>query len=498
MYSEDAVNDHMLLRYGYVEDLFTCFSLLTYKGIELPALIIASFYYYMMKTVDKQLHAPEFLKQKRAELTIHEMKEFATRLQRLPSPEERYDRDLQRNMILICGQFIDMALQVFQDRDVLVLVTNLHDEQAIQGKNLPPHFRLFSFQQELVKAIERFGYDHDLYTRCTNLVKQHHDHPLFGRDNFDQWLYAQCREAVCLIDVADHVLHEYPVRIMLDHSNLVYPGNVFSLLGRKYTLPFLYVQNYLIDDINIIPSYASRYCVWGVHTKRWMIGKGIAPRQIDTIGSLRLEKVKEKGTKTKQELLNDLGIDSDVRVLTYATSPFTEETNRKIIYWLVTAMAKLPIVLVIKPHQDDFMDYQNWTNKHIHIIPSQYSLHQLLNASDFVTTIVSTAGIEAALFHKPLIVMQPTIPYHFNLHHNEYTQHLAKAKAGITVHSAIELRKSLVSLLADENYREKVVLEGQKFLHSTLQLQGVPPSRKLHQIVKKCMGRNWSISQGEA
>ncbi|WP_183040914.1 hypothetical protein [Salipaludibacillus neizhouensis] len=47
-----------------------------------------------------------------------------------------------------------------------------------------------------------------------------------------------------------------------------------------------------------------------------------------------------------------------------------------------------------------------------------YKLFDLLKKSDYCMTISSTTAVEAAMFKKGIIVLQPKIPYEFIINYN--------------------------------------------------------------------------------
>lgn len=63
----------------------------------------------------------------------------------------------------------------------------------------------------------------------------------------------------------------------------------------------------------------------------------------------------------------------------------------------------------------------------------------MLSQIDCLMTISSNTAIEAALFAKPLLILQPNIPYHYQLSHNQINAHLAKAQAGEIINNVTDL-----------------------------------------------------------
>ncbi|NEW08518.1 hypothetical protein GK047_21195 [Paenibacillus sp. SYP-B3998] len=492
MYGENAINDHMLLRYGYVEDLLTAFESFIYKDIKLPLLMIEAWYRFMRETVDEQLQSTEYVSRKRAECHETTMSDYQKGFQKCVNRQGSFGYDPERTMVLICGQFIDTALKVLHDKHVLVMLTNGLDAAAIRGKEMPETFVLFDFTAEFLRIRrDKASLREEWLPRIEEIIVKHKEHPLFARNLFKGWMLNQVIESISLLDTADMLLHQYPIGIILDHSELIYPGNALSLLASTYNLPFLYVQNNLVSDVNIIPSWASYYCVWGRYTEDWLIQKGVDPYQVRSIGNLRFEHDEKKARKTKQELLDELKIGEKMSILALTTQPYSESTNGIIMEWLREAIADLSVVLVIQPHRDDFVSYDKWLDTRICSMPLGFTLQDLLAVSDFVATISSTTALEAAFYGKPLLVLQPPIPYHFNLNHNDYHKHLAQAEAGLIVRSSLELRGGLLKLLHNEKERAEILYRGSHFLHSSMVVDELLPSQRLYRLVKEIMSRKW-------
>ena len=55
MYSGDVFNPHLLLRYGFTQDLFECFSSLKYLHVELPLLMVRPYHVLIREQVDQRL-----------------------------------------------------------------------------------------------------------------------------------------------------------------------------------------------------------------------------------------------------------------------------------------------------------------------------------------------------------------------------------------------------------------------------------------------------------
>lgn len=92
------------------------------------------------------------------------------------------------------------------------------------------------------------------------------------------------------------------------------------------------------------------------------------------------------------------------------------------------SLSVTPLTVIIRAHPYDPFDYcsllSNQTN--IKISPPKIDLHDLFKETDFMLTISSNTAIEAALYKKGILVLQPELPYDYEHHNNDFNAHLAR------------------------------------------------------------------------
>lgn len=452
MYSGDVFNAHLLLRYGYTKDFFETFSSLTYEGIELPLLMINRYFQYIRDVVDEQMTDTQLVLKKQKQWGLYSMKDVQRELQRAPLPHKFIYKNKKRDTILMCGQFVDFAISQLKDEKVILLQSNRYDKQALAGKPLPPQFQIFNLQEKLLQAPYPADIMPVMQKTCEHIIKSHPDHDIFSKNDFPLFLRERVVENIKLIRILHKLLVDFPIKVIVDHTEFIYPGNILSLFARLYHLFFFNVQNHLTNDISIIPSRATHYAVWGQHMTEWLNKRGIPLSQIYEIGSMRLENNQTYIQKSRADLLNYYQIKENPFILTYTTECYSQEINYEIMEWIQSVVSHLPILILIKTHPTDRFSYEQFISERIKLTPPEFHLQEILNASDLIATISSTTALEGSLLNKGIIILQPHIPYDHYYNYNGYPHLFAEADMGITVKSGDEFIFQLNRLLNDKEY----------------------------------------------
>src|SRR5690606_27733622 len=100
------------------------------------------------------------------------------------------------------------------------------------------------------------------------------------------------------------------------------------------------------------------------------------------------------------------------------------------------------------------------------------NVYEMIRHGHMLATISSNTAIESAICHKPLLVLQPSIPYDFDHHNNAFNAFLAKGKAGQVIRNAREWYAALKLFYRRASYRKHLVRKGQLFLGKTLLTRG--------------------------
>lgn len=492
MFGGDEFNAHLLLRYGYTHDLFERFSQVVYKGVELPLTLLRPYHVLIRDFIDRKREDESFVERKRGQWSFRSMNDVQRHLQRLPLQREDWGKDASRDMILLCGQYVDFALSELSDRRVLLLHSNPYDLRALQGKSLPSTFEVYSLHEQLLRSSAPQQAKSELFALIDKALADEGaaEHEIFSMPRFREWMCSCIGQGIVLVDLLEGVLKQYPVGVIMDHSELIYPGSILSLLARSYGLPFINVQNHLTSDASMIPTRATHYAVWGPSMAEWLVERGIDASSIVQVGSLRLEHNERRIQKTREQLLHECCAKQKQApfVLVYTTESYPESINFTVMRWMRKLVRMLPDVqVIVKPHPSDKLSYESFVSERIHLAPSGYDLQDILNASDCVATISSTTAIEGAMLKKGIIVLQPELPYDYHINYNGYPYFLDRGQAGPVVHSARELVDCIAALLSREREAEAVVQAGQQFLRQMVFTDDRTPSQRMGELVKSLL-----------
>lgn len=494
MYGGDQFTPHLLLRYGYTLDFFESFAPLTYRGIELPLPMIRPYHQFIRRMVDRHLHDLSYLQRKQQEWKLHTMQEVQARLQRLPAQKENLSLDAGRDVILLCGNYLDFARTYLSGHKVTLLSYYRHERNALKSETLSSRFQVYPLRKMLLtqKRPDRVKKKQkDTIAEFLELwrkqLKQAEQHPVFADPAFLQWMKEQLKRTIELAHALDQLIRNHPIKLIVEHNDLLSRSCLLALLAHKHGLPFLHVQHHLSSDASMIPTRASHYAVWGRNMAEWLICRGISPDIIHEVGAVRLEISEKTLLHTRQDLQKRFHLPANAFLVTYTTEQYCAAVNYQVMDWIRTAAARLPVFFMIKPHPDDGLSYEQYRSKNISLVPPDFHLYEILRSSDLVMTVSSTTAVEAAATGVGTLVLQPPMPYDYHLNYNGYAQHLVKADAGFVISSAEELIARLQQLLVDSGCRERLAMKSKHFLHSTLTIGDEKPGYRLAQLIKRLL-----------
>lgn len=478
MYGQEKLNRHFVLRYGLTKELFEHFRSLKCGKIELPLTLVRHFHIFIKPIVNAHLSDRYFVNKMRERHGLYTVRDAQRVLQRTPKIISDLSNIPERKTIVMPAILIQFALDQFPETPVILVISNKRDREALKNKRLPAHFTIIDFYKEVTKYAPTEEEVIRLRRRANRLIRKKKEHPVFGLPRFRKWFHERLIKALQMVKFLNHFIIEQPIGVIVDHVEIVNPGTTFSLLAAAYNLPFLNIPQVLISDRSLIPTRASHYLIWGENHKNWLLKRGIPDSKITLVGNLKFEYAIKTNKRSHKQVRQGLGIPDEHLLVTFTTQPFSfaKRLNKNLIRWIKKASCSLPLTVIIKPHPYDVFDYPSLLSNQSNIIisPSNVELHDLLSETDFVLTISSNTAIEAALYNKGILVLQPKLPYDYEHHNNDFNAHLAKAGAGPVIRNSVQLQKEFALLLKDPQYRKHVIAQGKGFLESTIAQRGTP------------------------
>lgn len=493
MYSDDRLNRHYILRYGLTHEFFQAFHELTYLDIEIPLTLVRHFHIWIQPFVDAKRVDDSYVKQMQKKHRLYTMKDVQTALSRGPKRKWPLPSEPRRKAVLMPATFAPLVQACFHDQEAIMHVLGKRDREAWKTAPRMENSRLYDIAKEMGQVRLSKQTRGELRDRLEKLVLQNIGHELFGRPDFKRWLQAHSFRSAKMIDALDRLIREQPVGIVLDQVEITISASILSLLAKKYGLPFIHMPQALITDRSLLPTRASHYCVWGRNYKEWLQKRGVSPSKIQVVGNWKFELAnRSASTPFRAEFISRLGIPDTHSIVTYTTQPFSLQVNQTVMDWIRQVSTSFPTVtFLIRPHPYDSCDYSSHLSNLISV-PTAVDLYQLLAHTDILMTISSNTAIEAAMLGKGIFVLQPPIPYHYELNNNDFNVHLVKAGAGPSITSPADLRENLEKGTTDPAYRTSLLERGQRFLQNTLQMHPSPSNHVMGLIDRLLRLRKYS------
>ncbi|MED3833347.1 CDP-glycerol glycerophosphotransferase family protein [Peribacillus frigoritolerans] len=485
MYGEVEVNDYHLLKYSLLNDFFLYFSSLNIYGLPIAQCLTEQFLSHIQPFIDQTRLNQNVIRKFRKHQKFQTMGDIN---EKLISLDKISLVTIQKNKksILLSDEYYDFAVDQLKEYKVTMygVIRNVHHN------NLPNQFESFIYRDELLKTNARLVNQQQmvLKSQVEQKFKVSPTHYFFSNTKFQQWFTTACMNSVKWIYLLDQlILKTRPIVIITPVEAGIY-GRVLSLLSKKYNIPFINMPLLLVGDRSIIPSRADHYFVWGRNQKNWLLSRKITHNKITETGNVKYYYEMKNSTVSKDSFYKKLNIPNDHCIIAFTTQPFPN-TNNKLEKWIEVIPNNLPVTILVKKHRNDKYEYPFLTKKeNVKIIANNYPLYDFLSQIDCLITISSNTAIEAILFDKPLLILQPTIPYHYHLNHNQINAHLANAQAGETIKTATELLRAVRKVIADPNYIDGLKKKGNQFLSETLITVDQAPmlaKKKIEEIILK-------------
>lgn len=488
MYGGEKLNNHLILRYGLTKEFFEKFSALQYSGIELPLTMIYDYHFKVIQSlVNKNISNPSYINKKN--YPFRSMKDIQSLLYRAPQCSKNLADNPRQKTILLPGRYLPIALNELQNHSVILLISSRKDAETVKNISiLPSNFQVFNLNENIKKAKIPDETLKTILIKANKLINENLNHEVFGTKNFNVMLQKHIIKSIKQIYVLQTLIVKKGVRVILEQSEYISPGNILSLLAHKFNLTFINVQYFLISDVSIVPSRASYYCVWGENTKIWLEGRGISGNHVIPIGSLRFEiQNVPSEMKSRNEIMNMLKINKKDFIITFITQDYSEKVNHTIMNWILKVINSIPVTVVIKPHRRDKLDYSKYLqNPNVIIVTPDLHLYDLIKNTDFIMTISSNVAIEGAMYNKGILILQPDIDYDYRYNYNDYYRHLANADAGYIINNDLDLLKTITKLVNNKEDRDNLVRKGQIFLKKTLDHTS-SPSFQIKNLIQKIL-----------
>jgi hypothetical protein len=260
-------------------------------------------------------------------------------------------------------------------------------------------------------------------------------------------------------------------------------------------IPSLIIQHGTIDYI-WWPFVADFYLMWGQAHVDQMLNIGAPADRLKVLGMPATDKLFARtGVEQHVEVKKDA---LPVCLLLSMTNGISAEPEifRSYREFLAEALKLIPFVtwkVKFHPVENDsfYREMGDALYERLVFHPKSMSLEDAVNDADIVTTVYSTAGMEAMVMDRPLIVA----PY------SPRIQELAWWPAmggGKYARSAEEFQEQLRKLISDPSYRARQLAEQREFLSKSFANQGHAAERIVDLLEQYTGQRRPSQSQSQS
>ncbi|MBO1000258.1 CDP-glycerol glycerophosphotransferase family protein [Bacillus sp. SD075] len=485
MYGEIEVNDYHLLKYNLLYDFFHYFSSIKIYGLPLAQCLAAQFDVHIKPFIDKNRMNPDIISGLRKQNRFQTMGDIGRilltfeKISPVTIPKNK-------NSILLSEDYYDFAVD--QLKEYKVTLFGVQDK--VQNNILPKQFEKYLFRNELSKLNNQVINQKQVLIKAKveHLLKAIPQHYYFSTSFFQHWLLKVCITSVKWVYILEQLILKSKPAVIIIPSEASIFGAILGLLSKKYKIPLINMPVFLIGDRTIIPSRADYYLLWGENQKQWFIKRKVKVDKLTEIGNLRFYYEMKGPVSSKEMFYQKFNIPYHHQILGFTSQPF-QSTNVQLEKWIEAIPKNFPVTILIKKHSGDKHEYPLLSkNKNVKILSSDYPLYDFLHYINCLMTISSNTAIEAALLDKPLLILQPSIPYHYNFNNNQHHAHLAKAQAGEIIKSPEDLINVLTRVTTEPSYMDVLKKKGNKFLTETLKAVEQAPmlaKKKIQEIILK-------------
>ncbi|PEY36305.1 hypothetical protein CN354_14485 [Bacillus cereus] len=477
MLGENKANDSQILKYSLIKDFFDSFQLIKLEGIPLPQCLIGLYIKYITPVVNSNLNNETLINNYKTKYRFVTMKDIQQSLINYEIQEVPLEKN-QKN-ILMSNEYLHFSCDQLKEYGVYLYGINN------PFSNLPSHIHYVPLTRRLVQFRRSSRKEQlMLQEQAQQILMRNKQHFLFGSLQFQQWLIKSLAHIIRWVKTLDDIVQTIKPAVIVDPVEISIFGTILGLLAKKYKIPFINMPVLLINDRSLLPTRADHYIVWGDRQKDWLIERGILADKITLAGNVGYWYEQQKKEQvSKDQLYKKLNIPKTMKLFVFTTQPFGNP-NKIISNWL-SNLPENNCMVIIKKHRNDTTSYELLQNKkNILICPEDIGLYDLLHNAEALLTISSNTAIQAALLNIPLIILQPRIPYDFELNYDNSNVHLVRENAGAAIYNPVDLITALNNIVLEGSFRSELVDRGKEYLGKVLHSTDQAHILAKNQIVK--------------
>jgi UDP-N-acetylglucosamine:LPS N-acetylglucosamine transferase len=262
-----------------------------------------------------------------------------------------------------------------------------------------------------------------------------------------------------------------------------------KLLGTRYFCQMILKD---ITSTDLRGHYCKNIAATGLYDKKIMINEGIDENKIFTVGNPKFDDIFYIKYDINK-IYNHFNVKKDKKIVLFLTQAFvehglwTEKQRDEFTLSIVETVKEMSeIQLIVKLHPLENVDvYKKIFTKmlnEITICQNEVNLYELINASDVVMSVASTASLEAMILDKPIITL--------NLNGGPNYIPYVEDGTSIGVYNKEDLVPAIKDALYNEGIRKKLEKERSKYVYEYAYIQDGKASERIVDLIFQIIGKS--------
>jgi hypothetical protein len=264
------------------------------------------------------------------------------------------------------------------------------------------------------------------------------------------------------IDIYTDILENLKPGVVLLFNENSMSERTMALVSKKQGIPSITIQHGLFIG-NVYRSLATnKIIVWGDEPKKFWMERGCVSDQVFPVGAYPYEGI-DSTTKVPKSFFQEKK-EGGINILFLGQNPsafISKTVHRMTIEAIGNLINRLPnLNYYIKPHpSENFTPYIKLgkLSQNVQIIKDKTIIDSILHA-DIVITVFSTAGLEAMMMGKPVVVLDLS----------EDVPHAPYANVAKLVQKSDDLPNTINNLIQDNIARQKLIKSCKSYAESYL------------------------------
>ncbi|QNF28477.1 capsular polysaccharide export protein, LipB/KpsS family [Metabacillus elymi] len=391
------MEEYFINFYSFHLDFIHQFREIEYKGIPLPLLIKVE-NYFTRCNLHPELSKPSFKDQ--LKVKINQKGEIQKQYNLIMDPlVNRKTGNKQKNGKLMLYDFVLHAYSFAQYLDPSKIHMMNHVNAGETFKNYEVDMNQMK-DKLVMKAKEIFG--------------NFKSHPIYSNPGFQNMFLRSIPVLLNVLGKIDNYFEKVPISCVIVGTTTDTFSRILTIMAGKKGIPSLCLQHGLFGEIQFMPVFATKNCVFGNYEKEWYLARGVDEDRIEVTGHPRHDRIFMGPQMPKSTLQQKLGLNAQKKSVVVATQPHSDIDLLSNLIQILSKNSSFEILIKPHPHEyarNTLQKYESILSAHqsIKIVPREIDLYHLLYNIDLVIVAAnSTMGLEAMMFKKPIVLFLKT------------------------------------------------------------------------------------------